>query len=240
MKEFLKNNLKTIVAVVATIVILLFMTNSCNNNKLDKLRTEQAVLEEKYNTQENELKKLKDAKLKEADSLNKVIVIREEENTKIRKEKSILEQRIKDILNREPIKAVDGQGLAVFFSFTYKTNEVQFEENKLSLSVKVGNLARADIIRKDQLEEVLPLKDIIIGKQEEEISNLEKDKIDLRVLLKSSNDYSLKQDEQLDLGKKLNENLKTQIKSLNNKTLIYKILIPTAAVTGFLIGTQIK
>ena len=235
----MKIDYRKITIILVIILIMLTTITTCIGKKLSGLEGEYKVLKENYQTQKSVVSNLSSARQKEKDSLNFVISQREVENNFLRDENNKYKGDIQKIKNR-PVKTPKGlENLTQYFNDRYKTKENTVVSNKVGLAEESAMDAVSELEEFDKVVEIVPLQENIIKNQDSVITNLEKDKVDLKTQVSSAEVL-------IDEKKKLNEmaedninNLEQQIKKQKSKNFWNKVLIIGGSVGGFLLGSQL-
>ena len=236
----LKLDYRKITIVLVIILIMLTTITTCVSNKLNRLEGQYEVLKEQYSVQKKTVSNLSLAREKEKDSLNFQISQREVQNDFLRQENNKLKGDIQDIKNRPINVPKDVIGLVRYFNERYKTTENKVLENKVALVEEVAYDVSYELEEGDRLNEIVPKQEQIIKNQDSTISNLEKDKVDLKTQVKSAEELIKEQKELNDLADKNIDNLNKQIKQHKRKNFWNKVLIVVSGAGGVFLGTQIS
>lgn len=235
----MKNNQYLPYIIIVGLIILLFSMKSCNDKKYQQLKGKYEVLKENYQNQKDTVKIVEERRIKEKDSLNKEIIKREVENKNLLSINENLESKINSLKNKPISVPKDNDNLVKYFNDRYNTTENQVIDDKVGLGNETAQDVTYDLEEGDNLQEITKLQDEQIINQKKQISNLEQDKEDVKQQLLSA---ELSIEEQKKLQKLADDNinnLKSQVKTLNNKNTFNKILIPVAFGVGGFIGYQI-
>jgi peptidoglycan hydrolase CwlO-like protein len=239
MKE-IKLDYRKITIVLVIILIMLTTITTCVSNKLNRLEGQYEVLKEQYSVQKKTVSNLSLAREKEKDSLNFQISQREVQNDFLRQENNKLKGDIQNIKNR-PKKAPKGlDNLTQYFNERHKTNENVVVGNKVGLGEYTAMEVVSELEDGYRALEIVPIQEEIIKNQGSEISNLEKDKVDLKTQVKSAEELIKEQKELNDLADKNIDNLNKQVKQHKRKNFWNKVLIVASGVGGVLIGNQLS
>ena len=239
MKNIKLDYRKTTIILVIILIMLTTIT-TCIGEKLSELEGEYKVLKENYEAQKSVVSSLSSVRQKEKDSLNFQISQREEQNDFLRQENDKLKGDIQNIKNR-PIKAPKGlNNLTQYFNDRYQTKENIVVSNKVGLGEDTAMDAVSELEEFDRVVEILPIQEQVIKNQDSTISNLEKDKVDLKTQISSAEDLIKEQEK---LNKKAEENinnLEQQVKKQKNKNFWNKVLIIGGTVGGFILGGSLS
>lgn len=235
----MKNNQYLPYIIIVGLIILLFSMKSCNDKKYQQLKGKYEVLKENYQNQKDTVKIVEERRIKEKDSLNKEIIKREIENKNLLSINENLESKINSLKNKPISIPKDNDNLVKYFNDRYNTTENQVIDDKVGL----GNETAQDVIYEleegDNLQEITKLQDEQIINQKKQISNLEKDKQDINTQLLSAEKSIEEQQKLKEIADKNINNLESQVKTLNNKNTLNKILIPISFGIGGFIGYKI-
>ena len=235
----IKLDYRKITIILVIILIMLTTITTCIGKKLSGLQGEYKVLKENYETQKSVVSDISSARQKEKDSLNFVISQREVKNGFFREENDKLRGSIQDIKNR-PIKAPKGlDNLTQYFNDRYQTKENVVVSGKVGLGEESAMDAVSELEEFDKVVEVVPLQENIIKNQDLAISNLEKDKVDLKTQVSSAENLIEEQKKLNEMGEKSIESLEKQVKKQKNKNFWNKVLIGVSALGGIFIGSQL-
>ena len=235
----LKLDYRKITIVLVIILIMLTTITTCVSNKLNRLEGQYEVLKEQYSVQKKTVSNLSLAREKEKDSLNFQISQREVQNDFLRQENNKLKGDIQDIKNRPINVPKDVIGLVRYFNERYQTTENKVLENKVALVEEVAYDVSYELEEGDRLNEIVPKQEQIIKNQDSTISNLEKDKVDLKTQVKSAEELIKEQKELNDLADKNIDNLNKQVKQHKRKNFWNKVLIGVGIAGGVLIGNNL-
>jgi peptidoglycan hydrolase CwlO-like protein len=235
----IKLDYRKITIILVIILIMLTTITTCVSNKLNRLEGQYEVLKEQYSVQKKTVSNLSLARQKEKDSLNFQISQREVQNDFLRQENNKLKGDIQDIKNRPINVPKDVIGLVRYFNERYKTTENKVLENKVALVEEIAYDVSYDLEEFDRVVEILPIQEQVIKNQDSTISNLEKDKVDLKTQVKSAEELIKEQKELNDLADKNINNLEKQIKTAKRKNFWNKVLIGVGVVGGVLIGNSL-
>ena len=231
MKE--KLNYKRISAVLLILVILLIIPHFCNNtDKYD-------VLKKQLSEQKELVNKVEQKRIKEKDSLLSKITARELENKNQEKEISDLNNRIKNLKNKPISVPKDLNGLVMYFNDRYKTNLNKLVDNKVGLVEEVAYDVSYELEEADIAIETVSLQDKVIKKQDTIISNLNKDKVDLSLIISSAENEIKERKKLQEMSDENIKSLEKQVRKQKNKNIWNKILLGVGTMTSFYIGTQI-
>ena len=235
----LKLDYRKITIILVIILIMLTTVATCVSDKLERLEGEYKVLKENYEAQKSVVSSLSLARQKEKDSLNFIISQREVQNNFLRQENDKLKGDIQNIKNRPINVPKDVIGLVKYFNERYKTTENKVLENKVALVEEIAYDVSYDLEEFDRVVEILPIQENIIKNQDSTISNLEKDKVDLKTQVKSAEELIEEQKKLNDLADKNINNLEKQVKTAKRKDFWNKVLIGVGIAGGVLIGNSL-
>ena len=232
----IKLDYRKIAIILVIILIMLTTITTCIGKKLSGLEGEYKVLKENYEAQKSVVSSLSSARQKEKDSLNFKISQREVQNNFLRQENDKLKGDIQNIKNR-PIKAPKGlDNLTQYFNDRYQTKENVVVSGKVGLGEESAMDVVSELEEFDKVVEILPIQEQVIKNQDSTISNLEKDKVDLKTQVSSAEDL-IKEREMLNKMAEENiDNLEQQVKKQKNKNFWNKVLIGVGVIGGVLIG----
>ena len=225
-----------ITIILVIILIMLTTITTCIGKKLSGLEGEYKVLKENYEAQKSVVSSLSSARQKEKDSLNFQISQREVQNDFLRQENDKLKGDIQNIKNR-PIKAPKGlDNLTQYFNDRYQTKENVVVSGKVGLGEESAMDVVSELEEFDKVVEILPIQEQVIKNQDSTISNLEKDKVDLKTQVSSAEDLIKEQEKLNKMAEENIDNLEQQVKKQKNKNFWNKVLIGVGVIGGVLIG----
>ena len=229
-----------ITIILVIILIMLTTITTCIGKKLSGLEGEYKVLKENYEAQKSVVSSLSSARQKEKDSLNFQISQREVQNDFLRQENDKLKGDIQNIKNR-PIKAPKGlDNLTQYFNDRYQTKENVVVSGKVGLGEESAMDVVSELEEFDKVVEILPIQEQVIKNQDSTISNLEKDKVDLKTQVSSAEDLIKEQEKLNKMAEENIDNLEQQVKKQKNKNFWNKLLIIGGSIGGFLLGSQVR
>ena len=235
----IKLDYRKITIILVILLIMLTTITTCVSNKLNRLEGEYKVLKENYEAQKSVVSSLSSERQKEKDSLNFQISQREVQNDFLRQENDKLKGDIQNIKNR-PIKAPKGlENLTQYFNDRYQTKENIIVSNKVGLGEDTAMDAVSELEEFDKVVEILPIQEQVIKNQDSTISNLEKDKVDLKTQVSSAEDLIKEQEKLNKMAEDNIDNLERQVKKQKNKNFWNKVLIIGGGIGGFLLGSQL-
>lgn len=236
----MKVDYRKITIVLVILLIMLTTVTTCIGKKLSGLEGEYKVLKSNYEAQKSVVSNLSSAREKEKDSLNFVISQREVENSFLRDENNRLKGSIQEIKNR-PVKTPKGlENLTQYFNDRYKTKENIIISDKVGLAEESAMDVVSELEEFDKVVEIVPLQENIIKNQEKSISNLEKDKVDLKTQISSAENLIEEQKKLNEMADKNIGNLESQVKKQKKRNFWNKVLIIGGSVGGFLLGSQVR
>ena len=239
MKE-IKLDYRKITIVLVILLIMLTTITTCIGNKLSELEGEYKVLKEHYNEQKSLVSTVSSARLKEKDSLNFQISQREVQNSFLRDENNKYRTSIQDIVKR-PVKTPKGlENLTQYFNDRYKTKENIIISDKVGLAEDTATDVVVELEEGDKALEIIPLQENIIKNQDSVISNLEKDKVDLKTQVSSAENLIEEQKKLNEMADKNINSLEKQVKKQKNRNFWNKVLIIGGSVGGFLLGNSLS
>ena len=230
-------NYKRISLILLILVIILFITQMCNNT--DRLQGQYDILKKQLSEQKQVVKETEEKRLKEKDSLLFVISQRNIENDLLYSEIDGLKKRIRDLKNKPISVPKDLNGLVVYFNQRYKTIENKVVDNKVGLVEDVAKDVVIEIEEGDRAIETVSLQEGIIKNQDTIISNLNKDKVDLSLVISSAENEITERKKLQEMSDENIKNLEKQVKKQKNKNFWNKVLIIGGSVGGFLLGSQL-
>ena len=232
----IKLDYRKIAIILVIILIMLTTITTCIGKKLSGLEGEYKVLKENYEAQKSVVSSLSSARQKEKDSLNFKISQREVQNNFLRQENDKLKGDIQNIKNR-PIKAPKGlDNLTQYFNDRYQTKENVVVSGKVGLGEESAMDVVSELEEFDKVVEILPIQEQVIKNQDSTISNLEKDKVDLKTQVSSAEDLIKEQEKLNKMAEENIDNLEQQVKKQKNKNFWNKVLIGVGVIGGVLIG----
>ena len=236
----IKLDYRKITIILVIILIMLTTITTCIGKKLSGLEGEYKVLKENYEAQKSVVSSLSSARQKEKDSLNFQISQREVQNDFLRQENDKLKGDIQNIKNR-PIKAPKGlDNLTQYFNDRYQTKENVVVSGKVGLGEESAMDVVSELEEFDKVVEILPIQEQVIKNQDSTISNLEKDKVDLKTQVSSAEDLIKEQEKLNKMAEENIDNLEQQVKKQKNKNFWNKLLIIGGSIGGFLLGSQVR
>ena len=239
MKE-IKLDYRKITIVLVILLIMLTTVTTCVGEKLSVLEGEYKVLKSNYEAQKSVVSNLSSARQKEKDSLNFVISQREVENSFLRDENNKYKGDVQKIKKR-PVKTPKGlENLTQYFNDRYKTKENIIISNKVGLAEESATDVVVELEEGDKALEIVPLQENVIKNQDITISNLEKDKVDLKTQISSAEDLIEEQKKLNEMADKNIENLEGQVKKQKKRNFWNKVLIIGGSVGGFILGNSLS
>ena len=235
MKENL--NYKRISLVLLILVIILFITQMCNNT--DRLQGQYDILKKQLSEQKQIVKETEEKRLREKDSLLFVISQRNIENDLLYSENYGLKKRIQDLKNKPVSVPKDLNGLVTYFNQRYKTTENKVVDNKVGLVEDVAKDVVVEIEEGDRAIETISLQESVIKNQDTIISNLNKDKVDLSLVVSSAEKEITERKKLQEMSDENIKSLEKQVKKQKNKNFWNKVLIGVGTIGGFLLGSQL-
>lgn len=226
------------VGLLLIIGIILSLRN-CEENKYSKLQGSYDILKEQYLKGQDSLVEQKKKRIADQEAFFKVIDRKEKENVTLSENNKKLEQRISTIKDKKITVPEDIPGLVNYFNNRYSTLENKAIEDKVGLTPIIGSKVSYELEEKDNLNEIINIKDEQLSNNNTQINNLQDNSRDLKTMLNSAEDEIKKEEELRNLANKNIGNLEKQIKSLNRKNTFNKILIPASLILGGFIGYQI-
>jgi hypothetical protein len=233
--------MKKIILVAVAILAIILLAQNCNSYQYHKLEGEYSVLKKNLEKQSEEITVLRGKIKTQKDSLNKEIAKRTMQNTALKTKNETINANVATLKNKLklPPSVTDLESSLRFFNERYKTDLNTIIDNKIALFEYTALDVATELEEGDihiELNEEYQEK---IQNQDTIISNLEKDKLDLKT----------QNDSQEELAK-LNEiyksqanenifNLEKQNKKLKTKTWLTKALIPVAAFGGYYFGKKL-
>ena len=238
MKQILENlNYKRISLVLLILVILAIIPHFCNNT--DRLQGQYDILKKQLSEQKQIVKETEEKRLKEKDSLLFVISQRNIENDFLYSENNGLKKRNKDLKNKPISVPKDLNGLVVYFNQRYKTIENKVVDNKVGLVEDVAKDVVVEIEEGDRAIETVSLQEGVIKNQDTIISNLNKDKADLSLVISSAEKEISERKKLQEMSEENIKVLEKQVKKQKRKNFWNKVLIIGGSVGGFLLGNQL-
>ena len=235
MKENL--NYKRISLVLLILVIILFITQMCNNT--DRLQGQYDILKKQLSEQKQVVKETEQKRLQEKDSLLFVISQRNIENDFLYSENDGLKKRIQDLKNKPISIPKDLNGLVTYFNQRYKTIENKVVDDKVGLVEDVAKDVVVEIEEGDRAIETVSLQESVIKNQDTIISNLNKDKVDLSLVISSAENEITERKKLQEMSDENIKSLEKQVKKQKNKNFWNKVLIGVGTIGGFYLGTQL-
>lgn len=221
-----------IICVLILLLSVLYITRYCgtHNNAKDNY-------EDLYNKESAKVDSLYRLRLKEKDSLQKLIDNRNRENILLTEEKEDLKKTIKSIYNKENYKPITLVASMEYLSDRYDTDSLSVEDNRLKVDFETSLNIISELEDKDKLEDVTLLQQEIINNDSLIINNLNNNFLDLKMQLLAAEE---------DVNRRINLDLLAQdsIHTLQNKldkrSKLLKILVPVALVKGFIVGVLVS
>ena len=236
MKENL--NYKRISLVLLILVILAIIPHFCNNT--DRLQGQYDILKKQLSEQKQIVKETEEKRLKEKDSLLFYIHQREISNSFLTAENNKLKDRIKSLNSKTHVKIKGLENLVNYFNERYKVLNNVIVENKVGLTEETASDVTWELDEFDKVSEVVVLQESVIKNQDTVISNLNKDKVDLSLVISSAENEILERKKLQEMSDENIKNLEKQVKKQKNKNFWNKILIVVGSVGGFLLGSQLS
>ena len=235
MKENL--NYKRISLVLLILVILAIIPHFCNNT--DRLQGQYDILKKQLSEQKQIVKETEEKRLREKDSLLFVISQRNIENDLLYSEIDGLKKRIQYLKNKPISIPKDLNGLVTYFNQRYKTIENKVVDNKVGLVEDVAKDVVVEIEEGDRAIETVSLQESVIKNQDTIISNLNKDKVDLSLVVSSAENEITERKKLQEMSDENIKSLEKQVKKQKNKNFWNKVLIGVGTIGGFYLGTQL-
>lgn len=234
-----KNRIWYIIGGIVLLIIVLVSFNQCNRDEYNKLKGEYSLLRQEYDGKKQIIAGMEKERLREKDSLSKIIKDRDVVNLAIREENKKLRDRIAAI-NDRPIKIPQTVlALVEYFNDRFSTTENVVLENKVGLAQNTAGKVVYELEIKDNQDKIIILKDKEIENNGKEIANLTDNYNDQRSLTETAEREIEERKKLEELGDKNIKNLGDQVKTLKKRSTIFKILVPAAAALGFILGTQL-
>ena len=224
---------KRISLILLILVIILFITQMCNNT--DRLQGQYDILKKQLSEQKQIVKETEEKRLQEKDSLLFVISQRNIENDLLYSENDGLKKRIQDLKNKPVSIPKDLNGLVTYFNQRYKTNENKVVDNKVGLVEDVAKDVVVEIEEGDRAIETVSLQESVIKNQDTIISNLNKDKVDLSLVVSSAENEITERKKLQEMAEENIKSLEKQVKKQKNKNFWNKVLIGVGTIAGYLI-----
>lgn len=241
MKKILNDYGQLIIA--AILVSLFFLARSCQNDKYNQQKGENQVLKEEIQKVKDGVKVQEENRLREKDSVNSEI---QKKDKAIKELKDKLSQSDFKIAGLEvqrdkeklKVKSLTYAEAAKEYNEIYKTNNAEAVTEGVTLKKNLPNLVLETVADANYCQEIVKEKDkqltvfdSIVSAKDNVIKNKD-------ILLVSA-EKSVKANKELNqLQTNLNNSLEKENKKLRTKNLLDKVLIPVAAVAGFLIGSR--
>jgi hypothetical protein len=111
---------------------------------------------------------------------------------------------------------------------------------KLRLTEETASDVTWELEDYDKVVEVSTLQDSVIKNQDTVISNLNKDKVDLSLVISSAENEITERKKLQEMADENIEVLEKQVKKQKKKNFWNKVLIGVGTVGGFLLGNQIS
>lgn len=236
MKENL--NYKRISFVLLILVILAIIPHFCNNT--DRLQGQYDILKKQLSQQKQIVKETEEKRLKEKDSLLFYIHQREISNSFLTAENNKLKERIKSLNSKTHVKIKGLENLVNYFNERYKVLNNVIVDNKVGLTEETASDVTWELDEFDKVVEVSTLQESVIKKQDSVISNLNKDKVDLSLVISSAENEILERKKLQEMSDENIKSLEKQVKKQKRKNILNKILIGVGTMTSFYLGTQIN
>ena len=238
MKEILENlDYKKISLILLILVILAIIPHFCNNT--DRLQGQYDILKKQLSEQKQVVKETEEKRLQEKDSLLFVISQRNIENDLLYSEIDCLKKRIQDLKNKPISIPKDLNGLVTYFNQRYKNIENKVVDNKVGLVEDVAKDVVVEIEEGDRAIETVSLQESVIKNQDTIISNLNKDKVDLSLVVSSAENEITERKKLQEMSDENIKSLEKQVKKQKNKNFWNKVLIGVGTIGGFLLGSQL-
>ena len=216
-------NKNRVIITVLILVILVLIPHTCDekDSGLETLKQEIVLIEEK--------------RVKERDSLSAIISKREFQNNILISKNNSLKSNIKTIKVKH-IEKVEGlENLVAYFNQRFEVDDNKVVDNRVGLTEETASDITWELEDYDNISEIASLQEGVINNQDTIISNLNKDKQNLSLIVSSA-------ENELEQRKKLQELADEQIKGLNRKnkrrSFFDKVLIVGSGIGGYLIGKK--
>lgn len=209
------------------------------NKKYQQLKNQYDILNTQYNLQKDKVDEISEFRKKYQDSISNIIAERE----KIIKDSENLieeiEKKIKDIKRKKISVPKDIPGLVDYFNTRYSTEENVVIEDKVGLTKDIAYNVSYELEDKDNITVISSLKDQQIEVKDSIIHHLDGTNKDLFSMLNLAEKEIDERKILENISEENIKNLNNQIRNLNRKNNINKVLIPVGAVVGGFIGYKI-
>ena len=224
---------------LAVIIALILSLRHCEEKKYSKLQGNYDVLKEQYKQEQDSLVEQKKKRIADQEKFIKAIEVKERQNKILSENNKKLEDKITIVKEKKITVPEDIPGLVNYFNNRYSTTENKAIEDKVGLTPVIGSKVSYELEEKDNLNEIINIKDEQLSNNNTQINNLQDNSRDLKTMLNSAEDEIKKEEELRNLANKNIQNLEKQVKSANRRNTLNKILIPASLVLGAFIGYQI-
>ena len=222
--------------IIATILVLFF--RSCVDDKSQQWKGKYEILEQKYQQKEKEYALANQKRQAKEDSLQKQIDIRDVEYQILLFDNNELEKKIAESKKKPINTPKDLKGLKIYYDNRYETN-TEIINDKLGLPEEVAADVSYELEEGDNCSETVLLQDEQIKNQNQQIDILQKNNEDTKSMLALKEEDNKELKSLNEAGKENINALEKQVKTLNTKNTLNRILIPIALVGGGFVGYQI-
>lgn len=220
--------------ILITIILLVFSCES--NKKYQQLKGQYDILNTEYRKQQNTVKEVSEHRKKFQDSISNVIADRDKKIAESNKYIDEVEKKIENIKKKNIQVPKDVPGLVDYFNSRYSTNENKISEDKVGLTGDTAYKVSYELEEKDNLNEIVILQDKQLNLKDTIIVSLKDNNENLNSLLILSEKEITEREKLQELSDKNIQNLDQQVKKLNRKNTVNKILIPVGIAVGGFVG----
>lgn len=245
MKQLYDKDWKKALIVVGIFLLFTFGLQNWNDNRLNVLKGEYNIISEQYESQKENVKSLELKRKKETDSLTKENLSlkqsRKDSETRYNRLEAEYNSRKKEYaINRERVKNLNNIEIAQELNDIYKTKDAVATDTSVNLNNNLPNHVLQTISDANECQQDIVTREKQIAEKNIQLDATKEELANTQVMLNSANN-TIKADKVLkDAGEKNIENLKEQVNKYENKSTLEKIMIPAAAIGGFIIGNQLR
>lgn len=238
MEEKTSNGYGYIISAFAGLVLAILLMQTCENNNLTQLTSENKALKQLYQQKENELianNLIRGIKL---DSLQKEINKRDLAYQVLSFDFNEVNKKLKEVKDKPIVVPKDLNGLKEYYDTRYNTETAIIADN-LALPEDTAKDVSYDLEEGDRCAEITQLQNEQIDIQTKQIDVLEKNNTAISSQLELTKESNNELKDLNEIGKKNINSLEKQVETLNNKSKFMTYFIPISFATGLIIGNQL-
>ena len=224
---------------ISCLVIVILSFSTCSHDYQKKLEGQYSILKLELAKEKQKITDFEVIRVKQRDSLNKEIYLRDIHNRQLNSENNNLEAKISEIRDKPVIIPKDLEEMAYYFNSNYFETENKVLNDMVCLNFETSSSVITDLQYGRKCEGIVHLKTEQLKNKDSIISNLNIDKENLLVL-NSAAEKQIKQKNELQIISDTNiKNLETQVKIQNRKNIFNKIISISAILGAGVLGNQL-